>query len=97
MAGMNQDSVQDQAEWNYFATMVSLLGAMVLQSIFLPSLCYEGTVNMYMAGAVDMLVVLRLILARVRRERGKGWIFYAILPYLIVPVILLAEHFWVPR
>ncbi len=94
---MGDETAQASAEWNYLAVLVCLFGAMVLQAVVLPCLCYEGTVNMYIAGAVDVLVILRLILARVRRERGKGWIFYAILPYLIVPVVLLAQHFWVPR
>ena len=91
------ETAQDRAEWNYLAVLVSLLGAMVLQGVMLPCLCYQGTVNMYIAGAVDVLVILRLIVARMRKERGKGWVFYAILPFLIVPVILLVEHFWAPH
>ena len=97
IAGMADETAQDRPGWDYRAVLVSLLVAMVLQSIFLPCLCYEGTVKGYMAGAVDILVVLRLIVARVRKERSKGWIFYAILPFLIIPVILLVVHFWGPK
>jgi len=94
---MNGDSAKVRAEWNYTAMLVSLLIAMVLQSILLPCLCYAGTVNGCIAGAVDLCVVLRLIVARMRRERGKAWVFYALLPFLIVPVLLLGQHFWVLR
>ena len=82
-----------RGEWNYSAVLVSLVGAVIVQGIALPCLSYQGTVNMYIAGAVDAIVVLRLLVARLFREQGRGWVFYAILPYLIVPAILLIEHF----
>ena len=89
MGAMNQDVDPSRAEWKYGWFLISLMVGMLAQSLFLPCLCYAGTMRMYFAGVVDLLVVLRLIIARVRRERGKGWIFYAMLPYLIIPVALL--------
>ncbi len=97
MAGVSQDAFQSREEWNYVAVEVSLFGGLVLQMIVLPCLCYAGTVRMYIAIAVDLLVILRLVIARILRERNRGWIFYAMLPYLIIPIIFLVEHFWGPH
>lgn len=94
---MNQHTSQPVGEWNYKVALICLLGGIILQSIALPCPCYKGIVNMYIAGAVNLLVILRLIIARVIRERGRGWIFYVILPSLIVPVVLLIEHFYLAK
>ena len=94
---MNQDASTDRVEWPYGSILLALLVGVFVQSIFLPCLCYRGTVNMYFGGAVDLLVLLRLFVAKLCRERDKEWVFYAILPSLIVPVLLLVEHIWVPH
>jgi len=94
---MDQGASAARAEWNYGSILLALLGGVVAQSMFLACLCYQGTVNMYFAGAVDLLVLLRLFIARVRRERSREWVFYAVLPYVIVPVLLLVEHIWAPH
>ncbi len=83
-----------RVEWNYMAVLIAFLFALLLQFILLPCLCYEGTVKMQIAGVVDAMVLVRLLLARIRRERGRGWIFYAILPFLIIPMIELAVRLW---
>ena len=93
---MAEDTTPARVEWNYSVALLLLLCAMLLQMTVLPCLCYRGTVNMYIAGAVDAMVILRLMIARMCRERGKGWIFYAILPFVIVPAVLVIEHIWVP-
>lgn len=59
----------------------------LVQSIMLPSLCLAGTYKMYIAVSVDLLVAIRFFIAVKRKERGKAWIFYAVLPILIVPII----------
>ena len=93
---MANETAQVRGEWNYLAVLVSLFGAIVLQSVALPCSCYRGTVNLYLAGAVDAIVIFRFIIARVRKEHGRGWVFYSLLPFLIVPAILLIEYFCVP-
>lgn len=97
IGGMTREMGQNRAGWNYPAVGISLLGAVALQSLVLPCLCYAGTVKCEIALAVDALVALRVIVACLRREGGRGWIFYAALPLVIIPVILLAERFWAPH
>ena len=91
---MADKTIQDRAEWDYRIMLVYLLIAMVLQSFCMPCMFHGGTVYAPIAGAVDIMVLLRLIVARMRKERSKGWIFYMILPFLIIPVILLVIYFW---
>jgi uncharacterized Tic20 family protein len=95
MISVTENVAKNRAEWNYLAVLSALGGAIVLQSILGPTLCYLGTVNMYISLTVDSIVVLRLIAARMRRERGGGWVFYSILPYLVLPVFLVTNHVWV--
>jgi hypothetical protein len=64
--------------------------AILLQSIVLPCLCYAGTLKLSVALMVDALVLARVVLAKARHERGRGWVFYAALPFLVVPVLLIA-------
>lgn len=45
---------------------------------------------MQIALAADAIVLVRLLVARIRRERGNGWAFYAILPFLAILVAELA-------
>jgi hypothetical protein len=63
---------------------------MLLQLIVLPCLCYAGTLKVSAALIVDALVLARAVLAKARHERDRGWVFYAALPFLIVPVLLIA-------
>ncbi len=86
-----------RAEWNYRAVLIALFAAVLLQFILLPCLCHRGTVKMQTAIAVDAMVLIRLLIARIRREHGRGWVFYAILPFLIIPVIELSVHLWSPH
>ncbi|NLY00380.1 MAG: hypothetical protein GXY83_30155 [Rhodopirellula sp.] len=81
-------------KWNYHAVLVALGGAMALQSVFGPALCYLGTVNMCIAMFIDAIVLLRLMIARMLNECGKGWVFYAVLPYLAMPIFLIMQHAW---
>lgn len=92
MVKVTETVAKNPGEWNYLTVLGALGGAILLQSILGPSLCYVGTVNMSIALAVDSIVLLRLIAARVRRERGRGWVFYSILPYLVLPVFWLTDH-----
>jgi hypothetical protein len=100
------ENAQGREKWNYFVLLLSLFGAVVLQGAVLAYLSYRGMVTHAADAlddlvisriffAVDVIVILRLLIARVCRECGKGWVFYAILPYLIIPAILLVVHLWV--
>ena len=90
-------ATQIRAEWNYWAVLSALFAAAVLQAALLPCLCNRGTVKMQIAMAVDAMVLIRILIARIRRERGMGWVFYTILPFLIIPVIELSADLWSPH
>ena len=77
-------------EWNYKEALMSLLIAMLWQVFLLSSACVGLNRELRFALAVDVLILLRLVIAHSRRERGKGWIFYAVLPYLIIPLAIWA-------
>jgi len=94
---MDQQAAKPLAQWRYVAVINSLILGVLFQAVFLPCACYRGTANFYMVITVDLLIILRVIIARIRKERNKGWIFYLILPHLIIPVILLANYLWIPH
>ena len=80
--------------WPVKYALVWLMAGVVTQSVVLPCLCYEGTVKMQIAGLVDLLVLLRIVVAGVRKETGRGWIFYAALPLAMIPIIELIVVLW---
>ncbi len=95
---MADERVTIRREWNYRAVLIAVAVAFLLQTfVVLPCLCQDGKIRVQVAWLGDILVLIRLAVARVFRERGKGWIVYAILPFLFIPIILLAEHFWAPH
>ena len=57
------------------------------------SLCgpsdYENILNSKMKIAIlaDLLILARIILGLCHNEKGIGWVFYAVLPWLMVPII----------
>ena len=51
----------------------------MLQILLLPCLCWIGRGKMIFALIFDGLWALRIIVAALLHEKGKGWIFYAIL------------------
>jgi len=67
--------------WNFPHVWLSFLAAIFLQSLILPCMCMEGTVKGWIALGVDMLVLIRVAIAWVRNETGRGWLFYVILLY----------------
>jgi len=87
---MEQDPARSSREWKYLGVLVALVAGLLLQVLLLPCLCYRGTVKMQIALAADAIVLVRLLVARIRRERGNGWAFYAILPFLAILVAELA-------
>ncbi|MHC4388267.1 MAG: hypothetical protein ACYSX1_06635 [Planctomycetota bacterium] len=78
------ETVQQQAaqdEWNYKHLICALVVAFVLQSIVHPCLCQIGTAKTVFALVFDALILARIVVAKLRKEKGKGWLFYAILLY----------------
>lgn len=51
----------------------------VAQSVFLQCMCYTGMVRFRVAAIVDLVIAVRVLVALVRREQGRGWVFYLLL------------------
>ena len=83
-----EDSLIDKEEptkknkkknWKYMNLLVILFLGFILQLLFLPMACHTGKANMRFAIVLDLLILIRIGIARIIREKGQGWIFYAIL------------------
>ena len=68
-------------EWNYVQLVLALIVAFVLDAMLLPDLSNIGMAKAQVALIFLALVVVRIAVARIRREKGKGWVFYLILLY----------------
>ena len=69
------------ALWNYKALLLALGISFILQMMFLPCFCYEGGVKIDFAMKFDGFVLLRMLIACAYKERGRTWLFYAIILY----------------
>jgi len=69
------------AGWNYPALLTALGISFVLQMLFLPCFCYQGEIKGDFALMFDAFVLLRIIIAALRKERGRTWLFYAMVLY----------------
>lgn len=67
--------------WNYDQLILAFFFAFLAQMLFLPCLCDIGEAKVHFALIFDGLIVLRLIVARLLKQKDRGWIFYAILLY----------------
>ena len=67
--------------------LLIFLLAFLLQSLFVPCLCAIGTAKMKFAVIIDVLILIRIITAHIRKEKDKGWIFYT--------VLLLSSPIWI--
>lgn len=76
-----QGCATGRREWHHLHLLIAWGVGVLGQSIVLPCLCYEGTVKGYVALIFDLLVLARMIVARVLHEQSRGWIFYAVLCY----------------
>ena len=72
------------ARWNLRNLGAALFIAFVFQSLLLPCLCPIGTAKITLAYCFDCLVLLRMMIAHLRSETGRGWLFYAVLCYTSV-------------
>ncbi|HDZ19869.1 hypothetical protein LCGC14_0562970 [marine sediment metagenome] len=78
---------QLKAEWNYKVVLFALAVGWLVQNLLLDCLCDIGQGKMKIATAVDVLILIRILIARLIHERNKGWVFYAALPFIVIPVI----------
>ena len=78
--------------WRYAIFLGILLVAFYYQAKFLVCLCFMGTIKMYLAFSVDILVGLRTTEAWIRQDRGWAWMLYSVLPFVAIPVIRYLVH-----
>ena len=78
---------KNNAEWDLTRMLLILLIAFLFQSVAVPCLCAAGTAKMNFAIVIDVLILIRIIYAKIRHEKGRGWIFYTIL--------LLTSPIWI--
>ncbi len=64
--------------WNYKLLLVAFFYGFIGQ-MCLPCLCQVGVAKSTVAFIFDGLFILRIIAARLLKQKDKGWIFYAIL------------------
>jgi hypothetical protein len=57
------------------------------QAVVLPCMCMIGDTKMRIAMACDVLIAGRIFFGWNRSERGWGWLFYAALPFILIPLI----------
>lgn len=76
---MSDEPSEPAARWNYVWLIMCWIVGFVAQMIYLPCLCAEGQAKVSVALVFDVLVLVRVLLALRRDERGRGWVLYAAL------------------
>lgn len=79
----------------FWMAIVAFCLAIVCQLLFLQCLCPIGSAKVATALAADVAVFVRLVIARIRNERGAVWLIYSILPFLFIPIIEVIAHYYV--
>jgi hypothetical protein len=67
--------------WNYQHVLVGFAITVILQGLFLPCLCNIGQAKSVFGWVIDLLVAIRIAVAYLRKETGRGWLFYVVLLY----------------
>lgn len=67
------------SNWHFGYVAAALLVGMVLQIIWLPCLCSIGKAKRAFAGMVDVLIILRILMAYFTKEESNGWKAHSIL------------------
>jgi hypothetical protein len=99
-AAANRRPAGQSDGWDFRQLTYAFIVGFVFQQLFLACLCDIGTAKITLALVVDALVIVRAAVAYVSRERGRGWLFYAILLYtstgwiMIVSRIILGPDGW---
>ena len=81
-----------RSTWNFRQLTVALIIGGAFQAVFLPCLCSIGTTKGIFAFCVDVLIVLRMLVALILGEKNRGWVFYCVLCY--TSVIWIEAIFW---
>lgn len=87
------------AQWDYRRLRRILLISLVINLLVIPLFVsdmylYEGV---WLSVLLYLAVAVRLALARWRREKGCGWLFYAVLIWMSpfwIPLVLHCRTFW---
>lgn len=69
------------APWNYRQIAVCMILTLVLQGIILPCLSPECSRKGFFALSIDIYVITRTLIAYLRNERNRRWVFYIGLTY----------------
>ena len=85
-------------QWDYNALFKALAISVLLQTMFLSFLCFEGKIMTDFAMLFDAFVLMRILIAWLRKERGRTWLFYAILLYtspiwILTVFVILFKYF----
>lgn len=67
--------------WDFRRLALAFVITFLLQLVTLPCLCAKGAVKWDLGCTLDFLVLVRVLVAFLQRERGNTWIFYAALLY----------------
>jgi len=74
-----EESTAQASTWNFTVLTAGLVLGLIGQMAYLPCLCAIGVAKLTFALVFDGLILIRILLARHRKERNSGWVFYTIL------------------
>jgi hypothetical protein len=89
---MPNETAKSKPAWNFWLPIVSLFIAIFVQSLFFTGF-NDPNAEMRVTAVIDILILLCLVISRLRKTKGRIWILYALLPYLIIPVIKVIFYF----
>ena len=75
-------------EWPHLELLAGWLLILVLQMLVFPCLCATGEAQVRMGLALDALFLVRLLVARMLREKNRSWVIYTLL--------LASSLLWIP-
>ena len=75
-------------EWPYRLMFLLVFFTLVAHFMFMPCLCRMGMIKLQAGLYLDILVLLRVLVARIFKTKGIGWYTY--------PILLLASLFVIP-
>ncbi len=63
--------------WDYEQLLSAMAVGLLFQCLILPCFCWRGDARTTYAMWFDALLAARVVFAALRRETGKGWMFYS--------------------
>jgi hypothetical protein len=81
--GVSQtDGRKEKSTWNFQHLFIAWVAGIVFQLLIIaPCCCYIGTATTLFTVVFDVVILLRIAIAYVLKEKGKGWILYCGLCY----------------